>query len=114
MEHYGILTLLPPLLAILLSFATKLIVSALVAGIYIGALVISGWNPLTGITYTLQVILENFTDPGNASLILFTLFMGWEFLLSGGWEVVLRCNRKQKLPLRLDEVCALVPGYWGC
>ena len=74
--NYGILCLLPPVVAISLCFITKQVLISLFAGLFTGALVISGWNPIAGVGYSLAVIIENMTDPSNAMLLLFTMFMG--------------------------------------
>ncbi|MGB5823880.1 MAG: Na+/H+ antiporter NhaC family protein [Proteocatella sp.] len=73
---YGILCLLPPIVAITLCFVTKQVLISLFAGLFTGALVISGWNPIGGVTYSLSTIINNMTDPSNAMLLLFTMFMG--------------------------------------
>ncbi len=72
---YGILSILPPLIAIVLSFATKSVLPSLFAGILIGSIIIAG-GIFPGIAYTLETLVENMTDPWNAKLLLFTFFMG--------------------------------------
>ena len=68
---YGILSILPPLIAIVLSFATKSVLPSLFAGILIGSIIIAG-GIFPGIAYTLETLVENMTDPWNAKLLLFT------------------------------------------
>ena len=43
--NYGILALIPPVVAIGLCFATKQVLISMFAGLFAGALVISNWNP---------------------------------------------------------------------
>ncbi|HKL76048.1 MAG TPA: Na+/H+ antiporter NhaC family protein [Halanaerobiales bacterium] len=76
MEEYGILTLLPPLIAILLAFLTKRVLISLFIGIFSGALIITGGNPLAGVGYTLDAITESMTSSWNVRLLLFNLLMG--------------------------------------
>ena len=42
--NYGILALIPPVVAIGLCFATKQVLISMFAGLFAGALVISNWN----------------------------------------------------------------------
>lgn len=76
MDTYGILTLLPPLVAISLCFITKQVLFSLFVGIWTAATIMSNFNPLTGTALALDTIVENITDPWNAKLLLFTFFMG--------------------------------------
>lgn len=75
-DGYGILTLIPPLIAILLSFKTKIVVVSLFAGILAGGIIICGGNLFSGIAYSLETIVGSMTDEWNAKLLLFTFFMG--------------------------------------
>lgn len=72
---YGILSIIPPLVAIILSFMTKSVLPSLFTGILIGSIIIAG-GFFPGIAYSLEVLVENMTDPWNAKLLLFTFFMG--------------------------------------
>lgn len=76
MGNYGILALVPPLVAILLSFKTKAVLPSLFAGIFAGCVIIMGGNIFSGTAYTMDMIIESMTDPWNARLLLFTFFMG--------------------------------------
>ena len=49
METMGILSLLPPILAIVLAFTTKQVMVSLFAAIWLGATMVYGWNPVTGL-----------------------------------------------------------------
>ena len=73
---YGLLAIIPPLVAIILSFKTKAVLPSLFAGILAGCVIIAGGNIFSGIAYTMDVIIESMTDPWNARLLLFTFFMG--------------------------------------
>ncbi len=73
---YGILALLPPLVAIVLCFKTKRVLISLFLGVFSGGLVLSMGNPFGGIAYTLKTIIGSITDEWNASLLLFNLLMG--------------------------------------
>ena len=47
-ENYGLLSVLPPLLAIGLAIGTKQVYLSLMAGIWLGWTTLNGWNPLAG------------------------------------------------------------------
>lgn len=72
--NYGILALIPPVVAIGLCFATKQVLISMFAGLFAGALVISNWNPFAAASYSLDALATNMAD--NVVLLLFTLFMG--------------------------------------
>ncbi len=75
-NSYGILALLPPLIAIVLCFLTKQVLISLFAGIFVGGLIIMGWNPLSAMVYLLDTLVKSMTDEWNARLLLFNLLMG--------------------------------------
>jgi Na+/H+ antiporter NhaC len=76
MTDFGALSLLPPLVAIILAMWTKRVLFALFAGVWIGGVIVSGWNPVTGTVQTLEWIMENVTDSWNATVIVFNLLIG--------------------------------------
>lgn len=76
MENLGIWALVPPLVAILLCFKTKMVLLSLFAGVFAAGVIVCGGNVVAATGFSLETIIGEVTDPGNASLILFTLFMG--------------------------------------
>ncbi|MGO1529185.1 MAG: Na+/H+ antiporter NhaC family protein, partial [Senegalia sp. (in: firmicutes)] len=74
--EYGWLAIIPPLVAITLAFITKRVLISLFLGIFSGGLIISGWNPFSGVVYTLNTVIGSITDEWNAQLLLFNLLMG--------------------------------------
>lgn len=48
MEHYGLISILPPIIAIALAIKTKNVLFSLFAGLLFGATAIAGWNPIMG------------------------------------------------------------------
>ena len=75
--EYGLLSLLPPLLAIVIAIITKQTVVALFLGVWFGATVMNEWNPVSGFTYTVnEIMVPSIADPWNASLILLVVFTG--------------------------------------
>lgn len=48
MEHYGFISILPPIIAILLAIKTKNVLFSLFIGLLFGSTAIAGWNPVLG------------------------------------------------------------------
>ena len=69
-------SILPPLLAIILAISTKQVILSLFAGIWMGFTIMSGFNPLSGVTASLDGIINVFTDPGDTRVLMFTLIIG--------------------------------------
>ena len=77
MESYGIISLLPPLLAIILAWWSKQVVLSLFLGVFAGALITNAYNPIFAFMHTLDdYILASLADSWNAGIVLFLLAMG--------------------------------------
>lgn len=77
MKDFGILSLLPPIVAIVMAFATKQTILSLFAGVFIGSLMLSGWNPLLGLINTIgDFMLPTMGDEWNQSIVLMMIFIG--------------------------------------
>jgi len=73
----GILTILPPLLAILLALIFRQVVISLFSGIWLGAIFIYNYNILTGYLKSLDTyIVNSLVDHSHASIIIFSLCLG--------------------------------------
>jgi Na+/H+ antiporter NhaC len=72
-------SLVPPLVAILLALIFREVVSALFAGVWIGALAVAGFNPITGTWRLIDTFvvpeLANTSD-GHTQVIVFSLLLG--------------------------------------
>ncbi|MBU0741607.1 Na+/H+ antiporter NhaC family protein [bacterium] len=76
MEH-GWLSILPPLLAIGLALITRQVVLSLLLGVWVGALVLTGGNPLTALQRVGDTYLVNaLADRSHAAIILFSTTLG--------------------------------------
>lgn len=74
---YGCLSLLPPIVAIALAIATRRVVISLVAGVFIGALIVASGNPLLALATTLESHLwTSLADADHLRVFVFTLLMG--------------------------------------
>ncbi len=76
MNDFGLLSVLPPLLAIVLALLTRQVYISLVVGIWLGWLIISDWNILQGSIATLEGFVEVFQSPGNTRTIMFSALVG--------------------------------------
>ena len=76
MEHYGFWSIVPPLIAIVLAIRTKQVFVALMFGIWLGWVIISGGNLLEGTVTTIQALVDVFKDDGNTRTIMFSALVG--------------------------------------
>jgi len=73
----AILSILPPLLAILLALITRQVIVALFFGIWLGITFIYDINPLLGFLHTLdEYIVKSLADPDRISILIFSLVLG--------------------------------------
>lgn len=77
MDNYGLISLIPPLLAIILAWWSKEVIISLFLGVFSGALILANYNPLAGFVNTLDnYMLGSLADSWNAGIIIFLLSMG--------------------------------------
>lgn len=75
--EFGVLSLLPPLVAIVLALITRSVIPALLLGVWIGATMVNGWNPLYGVYATFSdFIIPSVGNEGNASILIYCAFFG--------------------------------------
>ena len=73
----GWFSLLPPVLAILLALLFREVITALVAGVWLGALAVAGFNPVAGLWRMMdQFIVPALAHPDHAAIIVFSLLLG--------------------------------------
>jgi Na+/H+ antiporter NhaC len=72
----GWLSLIPPLVAIALALITREVVLSLFAGVWIGALALMGFNPLTGTAASLDFLVDALIDPDHMAIVVFSLLLG--------------------------------------
>ena len=110
---YGFLSLLPPLTAIVLCFITKQVLASLFIGIWIGATILTGWNPLAGVTQTLGYIVDSAADSWNATILLFDFVVGGLIgiiYLSGGAQAFVKDVTKRVKNAREGQFAAWLFG----
>ena len=100
MPHdYGVWSIVPPILAIVLAIATRQVFVSLAAGIWIGYVIIEA-SPLSGTMAALQACVDVFSDGDNTRVILFSLLVGSLIALvqrSGGVEGFIQAANNQGL-----------------
>ncbi|MEJ2151993.1 MAG: Na+/H+ antiporter NhaC family protein [Gemmatimonadota bacterium] len=110
----GWLSVLPSLIAITFALLFRHVVISLLAGIWLGALFIHDWNPLTAIARTTDTyIVAAITDPNNAQILIFTFLLGGMVGIisrNGGTQgVVDAITRRAVGPIR-GQLAAYVMG----
>ncbi len=73
---YGVLSILPPLLAIGLAIRTKQVYLSLMAGIWLGWTILNGWNPLAGLIDAVDALVEMFADGERTRIIFVSIVIG--------------------------------------
>ena len=68
--------LLPPLLAIVLAVATRQVLPALFAGVWVAGLMVAGYNPVAATSKTLEWIVASASDSWNATILVFDFIIG--------------------------------------
>lgn len=74
-QRFGILTLIPPVVAIILAFLTKNVVVSLFIGIFSGSLLLNG-SPITAFLDVIERAVSSLSDSWNAGIILQVLAIG--------------------------------------
>lgn len=76
MEHFGLLSLIPPLLTIALAILTKDVIVSLFLGILSGSLIVAGGNPFVAFLSVADRIADTLADGWSIRIVLFTIILG--------------------------------------
>ena len=76
MDHYGLWSLLPPLVAILLAIKTRQVFISLFLGVWIGWVILTDWNFFNGTLASIEALVNVFKEPGNTRTIMFSSLVG--------------------------------------
>jgi len=110
----GILSLIAPLFAILLALAFRNALIALLAGVWMGALFIHGYNPLTAAMRTFDTYLAgSLGDKDHAAVIMFTMALGGMVGIitrSGGTRALVDAIAKRASTRRSGMMTTYVSG----
>jgi Na+/H+ antiporter NhaC len=69
-------SLIPPLVAIGLALITREVVLSLFSGIWIGALMLVGFNPFDGTARSLDIMTDALVNADHIAIIVFSMFLG--------------------------------------
>ena len=98
----SILSLLPPLVAILLAICWRNVLPALFIGVWVGTTILEGYRPDLGLLRLLDSFLfEQLANPDHLTIILFTAFLGamiGVMSASGGTKAVV-----DRIARRIDD-----------
>lgn len=82
--EFGVLSLLPPLVAIIIALLTRQTILSLFIGVWVGATIINSWNPFSGFAKSISdYMIPSIADPWNAGLLILVS-------LAGGFIHILR------------------------
>jgi Na+/H+ antiporter NhaC len=76
MEHFGLWSVLPPLVAIILAIKTRQVFISLLFGIWMGWVILSEGNLFSGTQNTIQALVDVFKEAGNTRTIMFSSLVG--------------------------------------
>lgn len=112
--EFGFLSILPALVAITLAIATREVIGSLFIAIWLGATFLNNYNPGTGLLQAVEnFVLGSVTDPWNAAILIFTLFMGAMIGLvtrSGGANAVAEALAKRAKTARAGQLYTWLIG----
>ena len=73
---FGILSLVPPILTIVLALVTKEILMSLFIGTFVGCMIYAVGNPLTAMETFIQIVIDSLADPWSIEVIVVLCLMG--------------------------------------
>lgn len=73
---FGVLSLLPPLVAIGMAIVTKEVIPSLFIGAWVAGTMVSGGNPINGFGKSVEMLWDSLGDPWSARIVLTSLTMG--------------------------------------
>lgn len=110
--NWVVFPLLPPLLAITLAMLTGEVLPSLFLGVWVGALMFVGYDPIKGTMQSLSWMIENIANSWNATILLFDFIIGaWVgvLYLSGSMHSLAeRLSRGIKSARRASLIAAIL------
>ncbi len=76
MDDPSLISVLPPILAIVLAIVSRQVYLSLASGIWLAWTILSDWNPARGMGQSIEGLVQVVGDPGNARVLMFTLVIG--------------------------------------
>ncbi len=75
-SSYGLLSVLPPLVALTCAIRTRQVYLSLFVGIWLGQAILVGGNPVAGLVSSADAMVDVFTDAGRTKIILLSAMIG--------------------------------------
>ena len=75
MTNYGLLSIIPPLFAIGLAIITRNILVSLISGVFLGVIIINGWNPLSAFVSLISDFTFTEIVKGSQAQVLAIVFI---------------------------------------
>ena len=120
-SNYGVLSILPPFIAILLSFITRNVIISLFIGLLSGTLLLNLYNHslftaiVLSYTKLCKVILESMGDQWNAGIILQCLAIGGLIALLtrvGAMEAVAKSFVRKAKSAKSSQIITWISGFF--
>ncbi|WP_167958929.1 Na+/H+ antiporter NhaC family protein [Anaerosporobacter faecicola] len=110
--NYGLLSILPPLIAIILALLTKEVITSLLTGILVGALIYGNGNILDMLVTTFEVMGEKMGE--NVYILIFLALLGAlvAVVTMGGGSAAYGAMAANKIKSR--KMAALATSALGC
>lgn len=112
---YEWLALLPPLIAIGFALWKRQVVLSLLVGIFTGATILAGWNPLKGLlnTFSVFIVEKSLADSWNIGIIVFLLAVGGMIGVigkMGGTKAIATSIAKRATDVRSTQLATALMG----
>lgn len=112
--NYGILSLLPPVVAVILAIRSKNVILSLFCGGFVGVMIFSGGNPFLAVKSMIgDYLFVQLTDSYNAGVIVLVVFIGGFIKLmekSGGAQAFSQSVYKYVNTKLKAQLCAWAGG----
>lgn len=116
--EYGIICLLPPIIAIVLALKTKQTLPSLFIAVWVGATIIKGWNPIAGFTAIIsEYMIPSIASEYNAGLlVLVTMAGGFAYMLkiTGAAEAFAKLVTKSINTQKKGQVITALSAFIFC
>lgn len=111
--NYGLWSLVPPILAIVLCIVLKEALISLIIAVLVGATILNSGNIWVGLENTANIMIEQVADSWNASIILFFFVVGGlmgMIFFSGGGQAFLESISKKANNSKMAQIFAWLGG----
>ena len=111
--NYGLWSLVPPILAIVLCIVLKEALISLIIAVLVGTTILNGGNLWVGLENTANIMIEQVADSWNASIILFFFVVGGlmgMIFFSGGGQAFLESISKKANNSKMAQIFAWLGG----